>query len=173
MMMTKTKTTKRTTTGRTTRRSLENPTNSRVAITSRRSLALLRQLARNAVVEGHCVAAGSPPHIPPVKPSTSRGITLAANFDRALRLNAGAFACRLADRDQQAADGPSHHDCETWHFSLPVTCTIGREYHRWLQVSSSRLRLEFASPARRNCGAGGHLVALKKWSAACSNVRHR
>jgi hypothetical protein len=89
-------------------------------------------------MEGHFGAAGDLSHIPPVKPSTSRGITLAANFDRALRLNAGAVAGRLADRDQQEADGPNHHDCETWHFSLLVTCTIGREYHRRLQVSSSR-----------------------------------
>jgi len=40
-------------------------------------------------------------------------ITLAANFHRALRLNAGAFACRLTDRDQQEADGSNHHDCES------------------------------------------------------------
>ena len=46
---------------------------------------------------------------------------MAANFDRALRLNAGAFAGRLADRDQQEADGPNNHDCETWHVSLLVT----------------------------------------------------
>jgi len=44
--------------------------------------------------------------MPSIKPSASIGITLAANFDRALRLNAGAFAGRLADRDQQEAGGP-------------------------------------------------------------------
>src|SRR5215813_14431309 len=100
MMMTRTKKTRRTRSWTKNRRSSENPTS------SLRSLALLRQLARNAVVEGNRGAAGELSHIPSIKPSASIGITLAANFDRALRLTAGAFAGRLADRDQQEAGGP-------------------------------------------------------------------
>src|SRR5262249_10926029 len=98
---TKKTTMKRTRIGTKNPRTAENPTS------SLRSLALLRQLARNAVVEGNRGAAGELSHIPSIKPSASIGITLAANFDRALRLNAGAFAGRLADRDQQEADGPN------------------------------------------------------------------
>jgi hypothetical protein len=64
-------------------------------------------------MEGHFGATGDLSHIPSIKPSASIGITLAPNFDRALRLNAGAFAGGLADWDQQEADGPNHHDCES------------------------------------------------------------
>jgi hypothetical protein len=75
-------------------------------------------------MEGHFSAAGDLSHIPPVKPSAGIGITLAANFDRALRLNAGAVAGRLADRGPWEADGGNHHDCETWLFSLLVARII-------------------------------------------------
>src|SRR5262249_35004025 len=107
MMMTRTKKQRRTRIWRKNRRSSENPAS------SLRSLALLRQLARNAVVEGHRSAAGELSHIPSIKPSAGIGITFAANFYRAMRLNAGAFALRPADRGQQEADGPNHHDCES------------------------------------------------------------